>query len=467
MTVLLVIILVLLNVNRSTELKLPLITQVNRLERYYDLFNRVRCQELPEIAGRPTFIAADDFVITLPHVAGQKGDCHALNFIINTIRTRNDKDPQSITYMLLYHDPVTNKPGDVFFKRTLSSPNATGIWDSFLGIPRLTTLTIQQGDLDDDNVTRFDFNNNTFLPHNQTLWFATYVTMVRNYSSTTSKENAFFWVTLNNYTGSTPVVDPLYKETQSNITLINHHYQYMVIDIYNQLKYNFSEWTDANIAQSKIGVSTKTYNMAWSVTLQCTFQSPTPPSTILAPSNAPSDSPIIITSPPVPINTISSTPSATPNATLSTAPSITTDNNTNTNTTNSTTAPPHVLTNTTIEDGPPPPTSRIAAPIVGIFVIIVIVGCIFGCIYRSNERANKKKKEAELTAAAVNNNSENDSHNAISMIDLNTSDEEKEKDIWIADNELSDVPLDTNTNNFIGKFIDTNLTTKRAVTVIK
>jgi hypothetical protein len=270
------------------------------------------------------------------------------------------------------------------------------------------------------------------------------------------KENAFFWVPLNNETGSSVVVDPLYKDTgPGGVTLVNHHYQVMIVDINNQLRFNMSEWTDAVIAQPLIRVSSKTFNLAWSVNLVCDFYSPSPP-----PTSSPSNNPTSLI--------VTLTPSSEPTM----QPSASSNENTTTTTTPSPTitpsdSPSETPTNTTTGDGGGGGNTRshVAAPIVGMIALVMVVVCVFFCIYRSKERAHKKKMES-----SVSNFSDNE--NAISMTALNTSDGEDttdssvkhvDKSIWVNDDMLSEIPLEKqqHDDSIIGRFINSNLTTKR------
>jgi hypothetical protein len=331
-----------------------LIKQVNAVERWYDLFNRIRCYEMTDILGSPSVMVADDFIIT-SSTSENYTSCESLNFTLNTIRTFQDQNPLAIIIMLMYHDNITNGPGKVFFKRTLLSPNNTGIWDTLVNVPSFTSFIINHGDLDDDNTTKFDFYS---LPRYQTLWFSFYGIGPRDFSVSTYRENSMFWITLNNNTiASTPVVNPLFQN--ASLTVPNYDYFIRSIDVDNMLKFNMSNWTDAIISQPYMLVSTKTYNMAWSVQMTCFHNTPPPTMT----TETPTINMVVITSAPsfAPFINSSSSPSSLKNDTI----------------------------NTPQEESKAP----IVVPIVGIFMLSITILCIVLCITKSRERSKRKQMD--------------------------------------------------------------------------
>ncbi len=237
-----------------------IVNQTNGYTLYYDLSNKIECHNYTDIWGFPLVAVADDFVIPAFSNLDMKNDCLGLSFNFTTIRLKVDTDPYSITTRLFYHDEVTNGPRNTsFFKRTQCAPdNNTCRWSTRLNVPITTTISIYNGDMDDDNITVFDLSS---LPQAQTIWASIYVSVPDHPSTSILRENNLFWMTLDNKSTSTPIQHQFYNETP------NHNYKY--IDVNNLHKNGFIKWTDATVVQPVLGIHTNTFNMAWTVSLLC------------------------------------------------------------------------------------------------------------------------------------------------------------------------------------------------------
>ena len=169
--------------NTVNQSIITLLQQTNGKQLYYDFSNRLICTKFTDIYKFPLILVTDDFVLPAYEQTGiDVSQCTSLVFNITWIRTKRDLDPYNITLLLMRHDSTTNKPSNVsFFKRTLSSPNNTGIWPMLYNVPNPVQLFINQGDIADDGVTMFDFTNRTFLSINETLWFSFYVTVPQHF----------------------------------------------------------------------------------------------------------------------------------------------------------------------------------------------------------------------------------------------------------------------------------------------
>jgi hypothetical protein len=349
-----------------SQVIVDLLHQSNAKERIYDFRNKIRCYNMTEILGSPSINAVDDFVLIPPPLSlfpeeDNGMECYALNFTLNTIRTYETANPLSVTIHLFYNDPSTNRPGKLFFQRTLSSPNNTGLWDDVVNAPRFTTFIITQGDLDDDNVTVFDLKNTTFLPPYQTLWFGFYGKGPRDYSARTFRENSMFWITLNDDYGSTPLINPLYENVTTNVSIENYHFHVKIIDPSNQFGLHYDNWTDANITQGILGVSTNTFNMAWQVQMICNRLTLSPTNTILPTTVSPTNPDIIVIIPP------------------SDSPTLEKDIN--------------GTSNGSGKGDTSSKSTQIVLPTIGLLFLCSIFGCFFFCVYKIRQRRAQKKLE--------------------------------------------------------------------------
>ena len=316
---------------------LTILNQSNVYQLFYDLSNHIECDNYTDYFIRPVLRAADDFVLppytSLDTMHRQSSDCNALQFTFVTLRTRQDQDPSSVTLQLFYNNASGGYNGsDVpqdqpFYTRSWCAPNAISCqWDPRLATPLNTTLTLNNGDMADDGVTRFDLSNLSLMPIGRRLWVSFFATVPRHYARNILRSNTLYWMTLNNLSGSTPVVDPL----DANQGLANAHYQYR--DALNT-KYNATRWTDATVIQPLLGVHTTTYNMAWRLALVCDYLEPVPPlpPNTPAPTRVPTTAPTTTSSPsqaPTDQPTDESNNNSTPTTTTTESPTSEADSNT-------------------------------------------------------------------------------------------------------------------------------------------
>lgn len=245
-----------------------IVTQQNGPERYPDAKNRIRCQNITDIYPSPVQEAADDFVVPLPTWFEMRGvphglqDCSSMSFALETIRTRSDQDPSSITITLFKHNPLTKKPGESFYRKTLPWPTNNYLWASDpRGLPFVSIITLQYNELGDDGKTRFDFRSPNFLPSATTFWFSFYATVPQHQSSLGFTINAMYWRTLNNMTNSTP------HQTFLHNGLENHHFVWR--DPADYANYGYTEWVDAELIEEKIRLTPTTNDLAWTVYFSC------------------------------------------------------------------------------------------------------------------------------------------------------------------------------------------------------
>lgn len=294
MMILLLIVLFSVSLDAQANISYSLLNQTNGYTLYFDLTNRVECHNYTDFWGYPLVCVADDFILPSFVNLDMSRDCTGLSLNFTTIRLRVDMDPLSITIRLFRHNTSNNGPSDTaFYTRTMCSPDGTCKWPTRLNTPSVTSITLHNGDPDDNGSSVF---NLAALPTGETLWVSIYVSVPDHPSTTILKENSLYWMTLENKSTSTPLQKTFYDGTP------NYNYKY--IDVNNLHRNGFTSWTDATVVQPLLGVSTTTFNMAWSVSLICqsgtTFllsfpptESPTSSPTTATPTMAPTYAPTI------------------------------------------------------------------------------------------------------------------------------------------------------------------------------
>lgn len=232
-----------------------------------NLAARLSCARYTDISGFPLIYVADDFVV--PNLG--LSNCTVLNFNVTGLRLRNDLSPYNITIQLLQHNTTGNKPYRLpFFSLTLCSPNGSCIWDPRTGIPIATYFSLKEGDVDDQGRV-FSLSNVSFLPRDQTVWFAFYATLAQHFVYQSYVQNNMFWVPLNNNSGATQPEAFLYGQP-------NYHFK--MRDVNNVLRYGFSEWTDATTVLLSIPIAGALPQMAFTVSLYCNTPGSSPPPTM-------------------------------------------------------------------------------------------------------------------------------------------------------------------------------------------
>lgn len=316
-----------------------ILNQTNDHPLFYDLTNRIESVRYTDIYGFPLLQVVDDFIIPpytrLYIVNHMSSSCNGLSFSFNTIRTRQDMDPYNITIELFYDDGYNYPLNVSFFKRTVCSPytviDNNCSWDKKINIPTITDIILNNGDMDDNNITVFDLSNIDFIPTGRKLWVSIYATVPRHGAGNLLQSNSFYWMTLNNRTYSSVLMQTFYNGVD------NSNYKFR--DVNNLYKVNATTWIDATVLQSSLKISTVSYNMALKVSIMCNLippYVPEPPTIMpyitVAPTSEPTSTP---TDEPTVINT-TLVPTASPTYLLTTEEPtmINDDENNTTNKTN-------------------------------------------------------------------------------------------------------------------------------------
>jgi len=309
---------------QAQPLNVSFLNQTNAAERWPNLLNCVRCQNVTDYFGQPLLMAADDAVapplgyFQARGVAGGLAECTSLSVVVSAIRTRSVHNPQSVTLRFMRDaapaapvPPTTTTtaaaslPGEVFYQKTVPWPANDYLWQQdWLGFPWPYRFTLQWNELGDDGVTRFNFRDPLFLPPGRRFWFGFFCTVDQEARSAT-RLNAMFWVTLNNATGSTPPSTALLGGSAA--AGANRDFAYR--DTTNLYQRGWTNWTTATAVEPVFFIQPTTNNLAWQLYFTCLGVPPTE-----APSEAPSAPLAARTDPPGKSSVPTAPPAPTPDA---------------------------------------------------------------------------------------------------------------------------------------------------------
>jgi hypothetical protein len=296
-------------------------TNVYQTADKFDLGNALLCQNITDKWAFPLLKAADDFVVPSDSFFEARGvphglqDCGNLWLSLSTIRRKNDLSPASATLEFWRHNASSGLPvstGRPFYSKTWPWPSNNYMWQrDWLNRPWDTAFRLQLNELGDDQVTRFAFRDEAFMPRDSPIWVAFYVTLALHQDQRLMA-NQVYWATLNNETGSTPPPPALPGGMD------NHDFVYR--DERDFLQNGWTQWTTAVTVERAMMIEPTTNQMAWRVAFECLCD-PDPP-VLRAPVSAPSGP---------------ATPSQPSSGNSSGAPSLDTDSNDNETTMTNTT----------------------------------------------------------------------------------------------------------------------------------
>ncbi len=240
--------------------KLDIVTQLDSLS--LNTQDRLVCQKFTDIQPQePLLQAADDF--TLPLNISTNITIFSVQFAIS--RIRDTTEPDLLTIVLMYDEPSTQSPGQIFFTKSVRAPNNPPMWQNTSNNETATTeiisVNITNGEQSStNNSVVFDLHDTVLLPRGKRLWLSFYVTGQRNeviVNGTTRSESVLFWC----------ISGP-----NTNSTVIDASSPYFYVDHADVLGLSLSRWQNASYVQMKLGLSlvTGSHNMAWSVSLLAT-----------------------------------------------------------------------------------------------------------------------------------------------------------------------------------------------------
>jgi len=251
--VLLTFLLVLVTTRRGeivTE-RVPILDQLNAS---LDPSNKLVSQKFTDILPQmPMLRGADDFV--LPANISANITMMQLSFAI--VRQFRDSDPDSITVSLMYNDPLTQGPGQVFFTKSIRAPNNPPRWhNDSLNVAEVITFNITQNEESATNPSvYFNFGDPAFLPRQTRLWLTMYVTGSRSYDiAPPHAENVLFWCIAAN--APPPPVNNTWQDAP-----------YFFMDEADIMGRGLTNWTNASRAESPLGFVSRSRNTPWAVTL--------------------------------------------------------------------------------------------------------------------------------------------------------------------------------------------------------
>lgn len=222
-----------------------------------DPTNKLVAQKFTDILPQlPRLYVMDDFVLPL----NLSSNITIMQLSFTMIRLRRDADPDSISIVLMYNNPLTQGPGELFFTKTVRAPNNPPVWrNDSLGTHEVISLNITQGEqcaLHPSVV--FDFAEPTFLPRGVRLWLGFYVTGARHFvDAPTYAENIVFWCM------TTETVADSWTANDDKLP----NAPYFFIDESNILSKGLTNWSNATTIKTLLGIKSNSRNMAWSMTL--------------------------------------------------------------------------------------------------------------------------------------------------------------------------------------------------------
>lgn len=232
--------------------RVPILDQLNAS---LDASNKLVSQQFTDILPQlPLLRAADDFMLP----ANISSNITMMQLAFTIVRQLRDSDPDSITVSLMYNDPVTQGPGTVFFTKSIRAPNNPPRWhNDSLNAPEVITFNITQNEESSTNPSvYFNFGDPLFLPRQTRLWLTMYVTGTRSYDiSPPHAENVLFWC----IAASAPV-NKTWEQGALNAP-------YFFMDAANIMAKGLTNWTNASSVEKALGFTSRSQNMAWSLTL--------------------------------------------------------------------------------------------------------------------------------------------------------------------------------------------------------
>lgn len=231
--------------------RVPILDQLNAS---LDASNKLVSQRFTDILPQlPLLRAADDFMLP----ANISANITVMQLAFTIVRQLRDNDPDSITVSLMYNDPVTQGPGTVFFTKSIRAPNNPPRWhNDSLNVPEVITFNITQNEESSTNPSvYFNFGDPLFLPRQTRLWLAMHVTGIRSYDiSPPHAENVLFWCI------AEAPVNKTWEQGALNAP-------YFFMDAANIMAKGLTNWTNASSVEKALGFTSRSQNMAWSLTL--------------------------------------------------------------------------------------------------------------------------------------------------------------------------------------------------------
>lgn len=255
-------------ISATLLLNVTVLDQSNVLERWPNTTQRLRVQNISDIAGQPLLVVADDALVPL------LGDCVSLTLVFSAIRIKFMSNPRSLTVVLMRDN--NSAPGLVLYQKSLPWASNDDNWmqsRGHLGSPWPYEVTLRRNELGDDGVTRLDLA----ALGGARLWVAFYCTGAQQLSGGYYL-NAMFWVAQSATANATP--------------LVAGNPEFYFRDPNNLLGDGLTQWTSATRAQRspKIGQVAPTNQMAWRLFFTCAA-APETREPSAAPSVAPTAAP--------------------------------------------------------------------------------------------------------------------------------------------------------------------------------
>lgn len=231
--------------------------RVNIVERNTpDIKTRLICAQFTDFLPRKVALYAVDY-FRIPSNLTTTTNLSTASFTFATLRSRNDRDPESLTLVLFYGElnaTVDMPAATPFFTKQVSAPGDPPAWQN-VSMTNITNIqvNISNGEKSQhDPSVIFDLANASLLPRDTLLWVGFYMSGARNHSAVTASDNCLYWVVNNQ------------QEVVINESGTFFYYLDAGVAVSQQ---TIVYWNNASTVVSKLRVNTSSRQMAWTLYL--------------------------------------------------------------------------------------------------------------------------------------------------------------------------------------------------------
>lgn len=224
-----------------------------------DIKTRLISAQFTDFLPRKVTLYAVDY-FRLSSTLNTTANLTIASFTFATLRSRSDRDPESLTLVLFYKNTSTGidiPAATPFFSKRVNAPGEPPEWQnaSMTDVVYIQ-VNISNGDKSEhDASVIFDLANASLLPRDTLMWVGFYMTGSRNHSFETGLDNCLYWVMNNN--------------TQvDNATTTNESDSFFYhLDSGNTASHSLECWNNASAVATKFRINTSSHQMAWTLRL--------------------------------------------------------------------------------------------------------------------------------------------------------------------------------------------------------
>jgi hypothetical protein len=222
-----------------------------------DIKTRLICAQFTDFYPRKVALYAVDY-FRIPTNLTTTSNLSTALFTFATLRSRNDRDPESLTLVLFYGEPnvtIDMPAATPFFTKRVSAPGEPPTWQN-VSMTDITNIqvNISNGEKSEhDPSVIFDLANASLLPRDTLLWVGFYMSGTRNHSTVTGSDNCLYWV--------------VNHQQEMNINESGTFFYYLDTGVAVSQQ-TIVYWNNASTVVSKLRVNTSSRQMAWTLYFQ-------------------------------------------------------------------------------------------------------------------------------------------------------------------------------------------------------